>query len=38
MSSLSTSAMTVIKSFLAAKSDVSTSVVCSHSFLVAWFG
>ena len=34
MSSLSTSAFEVTKSFLAAKSDVSTPAACSNSFVV----
>ena len=37
MSSLSTSASKATESFLAAKSDVSTPVPCSNSFLVAYF-
>ena len=37
MSSLSISTFKAIKSFLEAKSDVSTPVACSNSFLVASF-
>ena len=37
MSNLSTSAFKAVKSFLAAKSDVSTPVAWSNSFLVAYF-
>ena len=35
MSSLSTSSFKAIKSFFAAKSDVSTHAACSYSFLAA---
>ena len=37
MSSLSTSAFTAIKSFLAAKSSLWMPVVCSNSFWATWF-